>query len=116
MTTSTGQRVEAAVAAATAAFALVALARPELLSGDRPSPGQAYYARMYAARALPLAGVMYKVSRAPTGGADVLAVAAVAQLGDALIGLAERDRRQALPTLAAASICAARALQRRASS
>jgi len=86
-------------ALASIGFAAVALVSPRLLVPDSASPDAAarYYAKMYAARAVPL-GVA-TASVAWMGGSSTLLavvflVAAAAQLGDALVGLATGTRGQ----------------------
>lgn len=91
-----------------AAFATLALARPDVLSGEPTSDGQRYYAQMYAARALPLAGLLLR-RRSP----ELLITAAAAQFGDAAIGASRGNLRQTLPTLFAGTIYAMQALSSR---
>ncbi|WP_216892485.1 hypothetical protein [Nocardia alni] len=78
------------------AFALISLVRPDRMpSGDDPvTPSVSLYARLYAARALPL-GVVTLVllgmgewrSLVP-----ILIVAGLAQLGDVAAGVPQRNR------------------------
>lgn len=72
----------------TAVFGAVALAQPALLVGTDPAAAGRYYAAMYAARAIPLAvGLIWELLRHQPA-ATLLWIAAAAQFGDALIGLA----------------------------
>lgn len=123
----------AALTVATGAFAVVAAARPQSLTGEEPvTPGQRYYAQMYAARAVPLAVAGLATVAAARGGTDaandaargagdgwgaaagaVLGTAAAAQLADAAIGVAYGRRPQMVAPLVAAAAFAVRARIRR---
>lgn len=108
-----------ALTLATAGFAVAAVARPESLSGEPATAGQQYYARMYAARAVPLAAGAPAVvaagatSRGTPWAGTVLGVAAAAQVADAVIGVTDRQPRQIVPPLIGAAAYAARARARR---
>lgn len=103
---TTTDRLQDCLTAATAAFAVTALLRPDRLSGDDVSEGQTYFARMYAARALPLALALLHCSRHRRHPPELLAVAAAAQFGDALVGLSQRKLPQVVPTVLAGAIYA----------
>ena len=87
------------VSVGSAGFALSALVRPATLSGSRDvSMGERFYARMYAARAIPFAfasGILPFFS----GGTAVLwilLIAALIQFLDLLIGHRRGDRKMML--------------------
>lgn len=86
--------INAGVALATIGFAVLALAKPVVLSrSSKPEPGEVFYSRMYASRAIPLgmlAGLLPFFS-AGLAVVLVLGAAAAAQLGDAIIGLSRRS-------------------------
>lgn len=90
------------------AFAAVAVARPQALSGDPATPGSRYYALMYAARAIPL-GVALLTTRGGPGRGPLLITAATVQVLDAALGLARRSPGQALAPLTLAGLYAAQA-------
>jgi len=78
-------------------FAITSLTSPSELSKTPPSlvsPGERFYARMYAARSIPfgiLASLLPFWSRGPAVSA-VLVVAGVIQGADVAIGVLRRDR------------------------
>jgi hypothetical protein len=82
--------VNVAVAAVSGVSCLVGMARPKLFlpAGEQLTPGSAFLAGAYAARALPLSVVTVGVLC--TGNvaaiAPVLIVAGLAQVGDAILG------------------------------
>jgi hypothetical protein len=83
-----------AVAAVSVAFAVLAVVRPTALSRtESPTGGERFYARMYAARAVPLGVIAAVVPLASAGSVTVLCLlaAAAAQLADAGIGLRRRE-------------------------
>ncbi|MEU7618126.1 hypothetical protein AB0B27_18830 [Micromonospora rifamycinica] len=86
-------------------FAAVAAARPTTLShGDSSTKGERLYAWMYAIRGIPFGLLTAVVPFLEHGPAAVLCLlaAAVAQVGDAWIGVHRHENRQIVgPTLAA---------------
>lgn len=81
-------------ALATVAAALLALYRPALMSrSHQVEPGEVYYSRMYASRAVPLGVLAALAPFVFTGSAVqlILAAAALAQVFDALIGLSRKE-------------------------
>ncbi len=96
--------LNAVVAAAGIALALVAALRPSaLLHGAHGGVGERFYARMYAAKAVPL-GLLAAIApfAAPGVAAGLcLIAAALSQAADAVIGLARGDWRQAGGSLVA---------------
>lgn len=99
--------VNALVAAASAWWAFVALSRPGTLSGSVTPPfGEHYFARLYAARALPF---QIGVATAPAFSHGVvtlalLIAAAGVQFADALIGLLSGKRDMAAGATAAGAV------------
>ncbi|WP_158881071.1 hypothetical protein [Amycolatopsis anabasis] len=86
--------VNAAFAAVSVAFAVVAVVRPAVLSrSGTPASGERFYAWMYAARAVPLGFLAAIVPFAAPGPAGVLGLlaAACAQVADAGIGVSRRE-------------------------
>ncbi|MEU1365550.1 hypothetical protein ABZ454_05375 [Streptomyces sp. NPDC005803] len=82
--------LNAAVAAASAAAAVVGVLHPTLVlpAGIEPTAGLRMYAQAYAVRAVPLAAALVYLLRGERSAlVPVLAVAGVAQLGDVYIGL-----------------------------
>jgi hypothetical protein len=78
-----------------ATWAVVALIRPASLSGSvHIEPGEIFYARMYAARAVPL-GLASGILPFCLGGpaiAWVLFIAAAAQIADVAIAVGKQER------------------------
>ncbi|WP_084531328.1 hypothetical protein [Nocardia miyunensis] len=75
-------------------FAVVAALRPSALIHEaKPTAGERFYARMYAARAIPLGLLAGSAPFFPHGilSALVLVVAAIAQAGDAALGAQRRE-------------------------
>ncbi|QQS02806.1 MAG: hypothetical protein IPK37_10430 [Austwickia sp.] len=103
------------MATATVGFAVAAVAKPSALSGEPDTAGQRYYARMYAARALPLAVATLAAVAAGAKSHEarwaqvVLALAATAQVGDAAVGIASGKPGQVVAPLLGAAAFAARA-------
>lgn len=99
--------LNAAAAAAGITLALIAAVRPSRLfteGGD--SPGERFYARMYAGKAVPLgalAALLPFAGSSPATGL-VLVVAACSQAADAVLGLRRQDSRQVVGSLAAMTI------------
>ncbi|MEU1467013.1 hypothetical protein ABZ434_02115 [Streptomyces sp. NPDC005761] len=84
--------LNAAMAAASAAAAVIGVVRPTLLlpPGTEPTAGLQVYAEAYAVRAVPLAAALACLLRGERRGlVPVLAVAGAAQLGDAYIGISK---------------------------
>ncbi|WP_326670399.1 hypothetical protein [Streptomyces sp. NBC_01257] len=82
--------LNAALAAGSAAAAVIGVVRPALLlpPGTEPTAGLRVYAEAYAVRAVPLAAALGYLLRGERRGlVPVLAVAGAAQLGDACIGI-----------------------------
>ncbi len=83
------------VSLASTGFGVAALVRPAWHTGSCPvGPGEIFYARMYAARAIPfglLTGVL-PFCCPGRAAAFLLFVAAVVQLADGMIGAAKRER------------------------
>lgn len=80
---------------ASAAFGVVALARPAALSGSsQVARGQMFYVRMYAARAIPfgLAAGLLPFWFGGKAVACLLFTAAVIQVADVAIGMEKKDR------------------------
>lgn len=100
--------LNAGIGAVTAAYGAVALLRPSAL--DRKSAASSpYFARMYAARAIPLGlAVAWDSMRAiRAGGAPTRVLggtAAAAQVGDALVGLRAGEPGQVAGALLAATV------------
>ena len=97
-------------ALASAGWAGAALVRPAVLSGTAsPDYGEKFYARMYAARTIPLGlltGLLpFWAHGLPVAG--VLFTAAAVQLADAGIALGKHDRGMMLGALAGTAIHAA---------
>jgi hypothetical protein len=88
--------VNAVLALVGAGLAAMAARRPSSMSySPEPSPGERFYARMYAVRGIPLgllAAVVPLLFAGPAA-ALTLVAAAAAQVGDALIGAARRETR-----------------------
>jgi hypothetical protein len=97
--------VNGVLALAGAVFAVVAIVRPAALSHSaRPTSGERFYSRLYAARGIPI-GVLAAAApwaMPPGSAAFVLIAAAVAQVGDVVVGAGRRDPRMALGSGAAA--------------
>jgi hypothetical protein len=91
-----------------AGFSIAGLIAPAMaLPGGPPASAlAALYAQVYAARAIPLAGATLLLlgRRAPRGLAPVLAVAGLAQLGDAISGAANGVLRMVLGSALLAAI------------
>lgn len=98
------QLTNAVLGVTSAAFGVLALARPGLLD---PGPASPFYARMYAARGIPLGLAVAATSVTGSPSRPLLAAAAAAQLGDAAIGLARRNPGMTLFPLAGACVHAA---------
>ncbi|MFI6651239.1 hypothetical protein ACIBI8_26995 [Streptomyces sp. NPDC050529] len=82
--------LNAAMAAGSAAAAVIGVVRPTLLlpPGTEPTAGLQVYAQAYTVRAVPLAAALGYLLRGERRGlVPVLAVAGAAQLGDAYIGI-----------------------------
>ena len=105
--------LNALVSLASAAWGMIASARPAALSGSpKPSFGERYFAKLYAIRALPLevaSGMLPWVMRGETVFALLLAAAAV-QAADALVGVVARKRDMVIGASVAAVIHAACAI------
>ncbi|WP_051839722.1 hypothetical protein [Streptomyces sp. NRRL F-5126] len=90
--------VNAVVAAGSGFFAILAALRPSaLITECAEGAGVLFYARMYAAKAVPLcvlAAVIPFLATGPVAGLCLLG-AALSQALDAAIGLGRRDVRQA---------------------
>ncbi|MBF6172079.1 hypothetical protein [Nocardia blacklockiae] len=87
--------LNAATALLTGGAAVLGLTRPALLApaGTVVSPGVAMYARMYAARALPLSAVTLAVLVGDVHDAvvPVLLIAGLAQVGDMIVAALQRN-------------------------
>lgn len=79
---------------ATVAAGFIAVARPKLMSrSQQVSAGEQFYAMMYASRAIPL-GLLAAIAPFVLQGIAlqcILIAAALAQLGDAIIGFRRRE-------------------------
>lgn len=79
---------------ATVAAGIIAAVRPTIMSkSQQVSPGEQFYAMMYASRAIPL-GLLAAVAPFTLQGLAlqlILIAAALAQLGDAAIGFKRRE-------------------------
>ncbi|WP_354637526.1 hypothetical protein [Kitasatospora camelliae] len=88
--------------------ALVGVARPAmaLAAGEQLNTAVVFFARAYAARAVPLSAVLLVqlAAGAWDGLAPVLIVAGLAQLGDAAIGAARRNTGMLLTTVLLAAV------------
>ena len=86
--------VNAVIALGTIGFALATAAKPALLSrSTEPLAGEQLFTRMYAARAIPIglaAAIVPFVGTEPLT-LIVLLIAAIAQLGDVVVGLAAKN-------------------------
>ncbi len=99
--------LNAIAAGAGAVLALFAAIRPGVLSRDQPiTPGQRFYARMYAGKGVPfgiLAALLPFMAPGP-GTGIVLALAAASQLVDAGLGLRRRELPQVIGSVVAAGL------------
>lgn len=99
--------LNAAMAAGSAAAAVIGVLHPSLVlpAGTEPTAGLRMYAQAYAVRAVPLAAALVYLLRGEHRALlPVLAVAGVAQLGDAYIGITRGVTGMAVGgTLAAAT-------------
>ncbi|MGW4091407.1 hypothetical protein [Nocardia sp. NPDC004750] len=89
--------LNAAVAVVTVGFAVTGIAAPTALARSAAVASTRYYAAMYAARAVPVGGaVVVGVFLSISNGAWIalLAVAGACQVGDAVIGLWQRNLGQ----------------------
>ncbi len=94
------------VSFASAMFGVVALVRPASLTGSKPvESGETFYARLYAAHAVPfglITGFLPFLYPGPAV-AWMLFTAALVQMGDFAIGVAKQERGMMIgPPLAAA--------------
>jgi hypothetical protein len=90
-----------------AAAGVIALVRPERLSGSsHVEPGEIYYACLFAARTVPIglfAGILPFTAAGPIA-AWVIFTAAVIQIGDVLIALRKKDTRMTIGASFAAAV------------
>jgi hypothetical protein len=90
-----------------AAAGVIALVWPERLSGSsHAEPGENYYARLFAARTIPVglfAGVLPFVAAGPVA-AWVIFTAAVIQIGDVVIAVIKKDLRMTMGSSFAAIV------------
>lgn len=95
------------VGLASSAFGVLALTRPSALDAE-PS---GFYARMYAARAIPLGMAVAASCVGARPSPALLAAAAGAQAGDALIGIRRRSPGMAVTPLVGAVLHTAMAVR-----
>ncbi|MFI1919450.1 hypothetical protein [Nocardia sp. NPDC020380] len=97
-----------AVALVSGVSCAVGLVRPRLAlpAGEMPTPGTEFLLGAYAARALPLSLVTLAVlvTGNPAAIIPVLAVAGLAQLGDAALGARQRNMPMAATCVALAAV------------
>jgi len=95
------------VSAVSAVAGMIALMRPAAWSGsDHVERGETFYARMYAARAIPvgvIAGILPFLARGSTV-AWVIFTAAVIQIADVVIALSKKDLRMTIGASFAAAV------------
>ncbi|MEU7319317.1 hypothetical protein ABZ682_01955 [Streptomyces griseoviridis] len=99
--------LNAVLAAGGLCFAIVAALRPSaLVTEDADGAGVHFYARMYAAKAVPLCVLAAVVPFLATGAVPGLCLlgAALSQVTDAAIGLGRRDLRQVVGGTVAAVV------------
>ncbi|MYV44465.1 hypothetical protein [Streptomyces sp. SID2888] len=88
-------------------FAILAVLRPAALTGEgTESDGGPFYARMYAAKAVPFGVVVAVVPFLATGAIPGLCLlgASVSQMADATIGFRRGDLRQTVGSAVAATV------------
>lgn len=90
-----------------AAAGVIALFRPEYLSGsNHAEPGEIYYSRLFAARTIPVglfAGIL-PFTAAGLMAAWVIFIAAVIQIGDVVIAVKKKDLRMTMGSSFAAIV------------
>jgi hypothetical protein len=98
----------AAAALGSGGFAVAAVVNPGLLlpEGNEVTPAAEFYAKMFAARSLPLSAAVTALIllRSTDRLSAFLIVAGVVQAADALIGASYRNRGQTLAPAAAAAL------------